>query len=49
MCVSFPGEATIEIVNEKGKKKAWSFDQVKRAAFFRILPHGQSSVRAAKL
>ena len=28
VCVSFPGEASIEMVNERGKKKAWAFDQV---------------------
>lgn len=28
VCVSFPGEGAIEMVNERGKKKAWAFDQV---------------------
>lgn len=25
--MSFPGEGAIEIVNERGKRKAWAFDQ----------------------
>eukprot|EP00752_Nemacystus_decipiens_P008634 g7710.t1 len=28
VCVSFPGEGAIEMVNERGKRKAWAFDQV---------------------
>ncbi|CBJ25844.1 conserved unknown protein [Ectocarpus siliculosus] len=28
VCVSFPGEGGIELVNERGKRKAWKFDQV---------------------
>ncbi|CAN0075535.1 unnamed protein product, partial [Pylaiella littoralis] len=28
VCVSFPGEGRIELVNERGKRKAWAFDQV---------------------
>jgi len=32
VCVSFPGEATIEMVNERGKKKAWAFDHVSKTA-----------------
>ncbi|CAM9840016.1 unnamed protein product, partial [Ectocarpus fasciculatus] len=28
VCVSFPGDGGIELVNERGKRKAWKFDQV---------------------
>eukprot|EP00903_Cladosiphon_okamuranus_P012052 g11316.t1 len=28
VCVSFPGEGAIEMVNERGKRKAWAFDHV---------------------
>eukprot|EP00904_Undaria_pinnatifida_P006728 jgi/Undpi1/3185/HiC_scaffold_15.g06559.m1 len=28
VCVSFPGEGLIELVNDRNKRKAWAFDQV---------------------
>lgn len=45
VCVSFPGDATIEMVNERGKRKAWAFDQVKRATLVANYQRRQSSVR----
>lgn len=38
VCVSFPGEGAIELVNERAKRKAWVFDQVK------ILPKNRYAV-----
>lgn len=28
ICASFPREGVIEVVNKKGKRKIWEFDQV---------------------
>lgn len=49
VCVSFPGEGRIELVNERGKRKAWAFDQVLNAyaSLVRSVIFGFSSKFAA--